>query len=733
MGGSMSDYTIEEMIKALNVPDTPQVRKTLERSRLSLSINSLPFTPENLSEHLPETLQELAPHGEKGAGPGAVLPDDDPDEEVFTQKPPIPWTSEFADLCRAPYRFVPLNDRIATFDTPDLDRPLEDGLSAELIVQLKVETPLLIGAGEENDTPFQLSPGRWAIPGASLRGMLRSELEILTFSRLAQFNRRHRFALRDFDHERYFNFAQRAERRGTDGLKAGWLVSTSTDGDYAIVPCRDWGRVPIDSIVGRTENWASRGRHAKYVTAGAGDWKSSDLRHPQFFRQTTGDRGSKEYRLVRSQTGQGDKGGLLEGFIVVGGPLPGGGGQRRYEYAFFDDNPRPEPVPIGKEAWALFEAVNPLPSRRDVTEPANAWDELKWLVDEGASIPVFFSGDLCEQGADFSFGLTKLFRLPHARSEDDLLPDAIKLRREPDGSYKADFVDALFGHVHEEADFASPAAEGQPAAALKGRIAIGFAEPSEGSSFALWPEGPVQTIQGTPKPSFAPFYLVGRHKDWSDPDARLAGRKRFLPRRGQESEEEACEGLHQLLKKQSDAYREATGSDPPEAVGSRLRFLRPKSGKGCFEAKMRLHNVRDYELGALLWALTFGGNVGCRHMLGRGKPFGAGQIAVVAITGNLHWNRSTEAASTLSWRSETPCTETSKALKAFEGVMDSACDGAWRESAVLQDYLRFSQPVGWGSVNYHYLPFGAKGEEFKKLRRAVGPRADLTTPYRLLK
>jgi hypothetical protein len=56
----------------------------------------------------------------------------------------------------------------------------------------------------------------------------------------------------------------------------------------------------------------------------------------------------------------------------------------------------------------------------------------------------------------------------------------------------------------------------------------------------------------------------------------------------------------------------------PLWLGDRLRF----------EGVIRFHNLRPVELGALVWAIEWGGNDRLRHGLGMGKPFGWGQVAL---------------------------------------------------------------------------------------------------------
>jgi len=41
-----------------------------------------------------------------------------------------------------------------------------------------------------------------------------------------------------------------------------------------------------------------------------------------------------------------------------------------------------------------------------------------------------------------------------------------------------------------------------------------------------------------------------------------------------------------------------------------------------------VHNVREVELGALLWALDFGGSEECRHSLGTARPYGYGSVTL---------------------------------------------------------------------------------------------------------
>lgn len=55
-----------------------------------------------------------------------------------------------------------------------------------------------------------------------------------------------------------------------------------------------------------------------------------------------------------------------------------------------------------------------------------------------------------------------------------------------------------------------------------------------------------------------------------------------------------------------------------------------------FRARIRGHNLRPTELGALVWALEFGGEQKLVHSLGMGKPYGYGQVICRIRESKLH-------------------------------------------------------------------------------------------------
>jgi CRISPR-associated protein (TIGR03986 family) len=538
-----------------------------------------------------------------------------------------------ADLkASAPFRFVTLPDQVV-FETP-LPRhlPIPSGFCARIDVEWAAETPLLIGEqSEDGDAVVPLQFGRsgnYVIPGATLRGMIRAAVEIIAHGRLGSANLHHRYGLRDFEHPAY---AERSPVSRVAEVKAGWLNLTG-DRRWQITPCA-WAHVLIDDLLStdygslrreRRENWIQRSLEQKYAAAGMRPGAQYDFTKTFGFSASYEENGRQ---IVKP-------GSTRQGTLVFAGPLPGRG-NKKYEYVFFaPDGPS---VCVAPSVVSVFERLYSRPSKNRPM-PDGSWKELRPTLKNGGRLPVFYVGDLEHQDDRFFFGLTRLFKVPHERSLGDVLgtqPNHIQRWRDGTGNtvskYDSDFVENLFGYVIEPGDLGAAAGEraAPDAVGLKGRIAFSFAHLRTGQDTAV-PE-PVTTIMMAPRPSFAPFYLKSAtEKDYSAATSpRLAGRKRYLPRRINGSIVQSLGDIRAMGQRQID--RVASRGPVSDDVKSILVFLLPRKAEDLsFESTIRLDNVTSAELGAVLFALTHGGDPAkpYRHMIGRAKPFGAGQLRV---------------------------------------------------------------------------------------------------------
>lgn len=642
------------------------------------------------------------------------------------------WNT-IGNLVAAPYRFVPLNQIVVPPEHPDvrLDVPLAGGGSATLEVTWGIETPLLIGQtateGSNEVVPLAIGKGakRWVIPGATLRGLVRSSLEIAAFARLRQVNGHFRFGVRDFTHQLYRDESP----VGKDSkVRAGWLKK---DGDnFTITPCAnqgdDWGYVAITDLTGGTDpaRWSKKKRAEKLALAASGATCFAATAPRPLPDGTSG-------RMIYRPADPPQK----PGELVVSGKAVG---TKRYEYVFFAD-PAAKSKILAEKTWHQFELMNCRQGRRGL-EPEGAWKELKAAnIDNGLQVPVFWVGDLETQADSFAFGLTRLFKIPHKCSVGNKIPEVHEPKLRPDGPDhlrpEVDFVENLFGYVYERDDFGDGnETDGVPnAAAHKSRIAFGFAKPVEASAFELWPrqnDQPHQTIMMAPRASYGPYYLTGPEKDWSSSTSKLAGRKRYPPRYAADKLSSAKSEIEQRLKDPLDRYRagDRNHNPAPNSVRTRLRFLCPVTSDAAFTGTVRLHNVTEVELGAVLWALTFGGDTNglYRHMLGRAKGMGAGQCAVRNVA--IRWRPHGGAERCFSWSHDRADPDATNFMDAFATYMGDKTDQAWRTSETIKDYLKLHGTATWADLAGKLAEaMGtlsvAAGEATRVVTRRAGDRA----------
>ncbi|OIQ35226.1 MAG: hypothetical protein BM559_01550 [Roseobacter sp. MedPE-SWchi] len=223
--------------------------------------------------------------------------------------------------------------------------------------------------------------------------------------------------------------------------------------------------------------------------------------------------------------------------------------------------------------------------------------------------------------------LTPFLRVPYKYSVQDMVQ-----RTQPfptpgtpeDDTY--DLVQALLGWAPLEPPKTRLASRTKQEKALRSRVRFGFA--MSGNAQMTAPKSYAAT---RPRASYWPFYLKpngdnkARHPfDFNNEQAILSGRKRYVARGGTDS----------LPQVSDQGSASAEGRD--ERMNSAVTFL--KEG-ALFSGEIRFRSISAIELGALVWAITFGdleGKHGYRHMMGRAKAFGYGQVrARISGSGDL--------------------------------------------------------------------------------------------------
>ncbi|HFJ9404083.1 TPA: TIGR03986 family CRISPR-associated RAMP protein [Bacillus paranthracis] len=238
----------------------------------------------------------------------------------------------------------------------------------------------------------------------------------------------------------------------------------------------------------------------------------------------------------------------------------------------------------------------------------------------------------------------------------------------------------LFGWTKGE-----KAGENEEKAALKTRIYVSDAIFNQEKDKGTYQD--TLEILGTPKPTAIPMYLRPKSatskvdkvkyfkKGYDEEEATIRGRKIYRS--------------HSKQPKQHNA-------EP----GNQNRTLKDilKTGNE-FTFKIEFHNLTDVELGALIWCLQL--EEGMKHRLGYGKPFGFGQISITV--GEIEkyevenryssWNNVVNAAYSLENQKEK--------VAAFKEEMQTAFAAEFLNIQKVQDLMNILTPNA-DDLDIHY-------------------------------
>ena len=630
---------------------------------------------------------------------------------------------------RSPYAFVPLNERVHTVGRPKgaIDRPFEDGICGCFSVRLNAESPLFVrGVSEmrrvgvrDEDSPqlgfnfYELPPqaDSWAIPGSSLRGMLRNVIEIATRGRLRTND--HRYGVRDLTpgaRDLYGRFmAEAVGGQLTPLVSAGWLALrdlslAEDDGpDDEIVadlhPC-SFAKVHYErlELLARSVHVPEYcPRQPKSAPDKYAEWTASrevrmgptnwDCRHGQRYGKSGtlrfGNYASVAGCLASPSGGSGTQGVL----VFTGQPTEYDPEDERKRRAKQNDfvfvtGERFTPIPVSRRDWRDFVFIHASdPQQRRLVRQANP--ELRFWLERlhgggprpshaEPGIPVFFLPN--DETRDLRIGLAMMFRLSGRFST---LESVRHHQSKDDGGH--DIAEAIFGHVPQ------PQRDDRgPERPSKGRVSIGLCKIPRGSAGEL---PMVRAALALPKASYWPFYIEQAH-------GAVAGRPRSQPNAVENIQFQWHTWTHVPPPHEAPRprgwkrYRLHRHEDmepplPRDRNGNVLengvtRFI-PLVLTGPVEFPIRVHNLRPFELGALLWALDFGGFKSARHQLGLAKSLGFGKIRLEVLDPS--------GLQTVTGAK----VDLDAARDAFLGHMDQAEPG-WAESETVRSLLAAGCP-----------------------------------------
>lgn len=596
---------------------------------------------------------------------------------------------------KVPYNFVPLNEKVVRpywIDHISHDVPFKDGKSGTLKLTLTAESPIFVRRGEgklpkDNDArtgaqakayEFERdADGNYFLPGSSLRGMVRSVVETLSFGRMIGRVSERRYALRDLSGSMKEEYMKNFQVNADVPIRGGWLRFDRDSNQYLLRDADVPGRISHRELEKKSGVLISQ-----YFSQGGKfdqkkDTEKAAHRKYQMFEEQHRDawfRQSKDFVHLMDDAGRkiyevaglgGDDETTFLGQIVMTGQ-PGPRKQfldkksnelkwtgKQYEFIFWDFG-RPYDIVVDEQVVENFKFAyfDDTPKEQSV--------DYKWRskqLENDEEIPVFWKRGVSQDGQPTveHFGLSYLYKLPYNNTVEESIRSYQKKSAE-----EVDLADAIFGMVGKKG-------EKDPLAFLKGRVQFSHANLTVGGD--VKPEEKV--ILGEPRASFYPTYMVqkmsdagrtGKYKTFMD-DAPIAGRKRYPV-------------LEEGTRKTNG--KDEKGKTLSEAVFT--KFL-PLDKGTTFTCDLHYYNLRKIELGGLLSALTFHGSDKSRHQVGMAKPLGFGKIKV-------------EVAGI-------PAEEQAELMLRFEAFMDVELGGqeGWRNSAQVTEIVALTTPVDHSTIN----------------------------------
>lgn len=521
----------------------------------------------------------------------------------------------------APYNFVPLPERVFTVaDGIEVngeqikpwemhDRFVPGTYSGWIDLTIETLTPLYmrgaVRAGADGNwdrrdarlrpEPYMTSDGTPAIPSSSLRGMVRSLVEILSFSKIRPVTEAQPF-FRTVADDR-IGRAYRA-RMVQAGQKPSGGILSIREGAASISPrevvrvsrSKLQNQVQIRSGPNYTPPWPQQ--HGPcWVKLGDGSDAVEEI-------SVGGDRPAGT--------------GWRRGTLVLTGNAP----NKKREFVFLDpDGPPQDDVVVPEPIWTRFHDDDQITQWQERAFPRNQPQGTRrrgagHLRDGEAVFFITNAGHVSDENpADLVFlGRAGLFRFPYDRSPADLVPTALH-------TASLDLAEAMFGKVDRQAT-------------IKGRVQVEDAIATAGGPD--WFESIlVPQILSAPKPTTFQHYLTQDGQQGKEQlttylegdHTTIRGHKAYWHRWDEQS------NVSQAKEPSNHAplLHDLQQTNPNDTQHT---IIRPVKAGVVFAGRVRFENLTDVELGALLEALQL--SEGCCHRIGLGKPLGLGTVRVTS-------------------------------------------------------------------------------------------------------
>ena len=509
-------------------------------------------------------------------------------------------------MINAPYNFVPLNKEVfyPSWDKDvSHDIPFEDGESGMIDIEIFTETPIFIRNHYVNGDSFYTDKKenkvstefchfkdadggkQYYIPSSSIKGMIRNIIEIMSFSKINVDEKTlsKPLSVRDMTPQQYCkdnNITKMGDcpNHLKQELYSKPIVAIAKKCGFLVKKGEEFFIEDCGSVVTIKEN------EIQYlIPTYSKDIETAKEKYSQFGHNDSFpfNKMQKDRRTVATYSQKGEIGSLImTGFID----------NKKNEFIFKSNGRK---IPLSQPIYDNFEKVY---FKNEEAIDGQYWKE-QWKNGAGRKIPIFY---IEENNSISAIGLTQIFKLAYKKSLLDAISQTIDQSR-------LDLAETIFGTVKED----NP---------LKGRVQFSHLKSTHVSY-----EAEKSEILGSPQATYYPNYLnqtqtngntVNKYTTLMDGTAQISGYKRYP--------------LHKSIKKSFIPKEEKTD------IQTKFKPL----STGCkFKGKVRFHNLKKAEIGALLSALSFHGNSGYRHNLGMAKALGYGKIKIDIDLKNLEYSQ----------------------------------------------------------------------------------------------
>lgn len=545
---------------------------------------------------------------------------------------------------KSPYNFVSLNSKVVYpywGNAISHDKPFENAVSGKFQLTLEARSPIFVrngaAASEENNIAFNQMKNHFFIPATSIKGMLRSIVEIIGYGSMVNRVNEVKLSQRDWQNDQIYPKSEISAQ-----ALGGWLRKDGEE--YKMKPCGKPGRISHKNLDVLVTDLIKNRAGAKMSTYYSSDLfrindktKSAQGKNETFPFQLTGHRFEKDpdtSEKFASEICKISESSDRKGTIVMTGQAGrrnnDTGNGKHLEFVFFDMASEEITVPksvIENFKFAYYD--------HDPKSQKPDWKWRKKKLEAGEKIPVFYRMDGKEI---LDMGLTQLFKITYKHSVKELIENSQKPQLP-----RPDLADCIFGYINTAFE--------KNLNSLKGRVSIGHAW-AEGSPKSL---EKVSVVLSNPKASYYPNYLVqpkkmGPNDNYNTMNtlSEIRGYKRYPVRSTIKVPEYAAN------------------------VGEQVKtHFQPLDKGTLFKTELAYHNLRFVELGAILSALTFHGSEDCFHRIGMAKSLGYGKVKI-AISGI---DESVKV----------------RAIQEFEAWMELETESTWTNSKSIKELIAMAK------------------------------------------